>query len=294
MRIFVTGASGYFGGALTEHLIAAGHTVEALARSDRARDRVSELGATPVAGSLSDTGVLHEAAARSDAVVHAAVDYGDRDMQNVEQPALDALLSGLPDGRPFVYTSTGLVYPDTKGRPVTEDEEVTEQTARQPHKYLGERRVLAAANLATTVVRAGMIYGRGGTTLLQLMIGQARQQGVVTYVGDGANTWSTVHVDDLAALYAAVITREEGGGIVNAANRTGTAIRDMAEAVATLTGARAVSLPLDEAMKAFGPMALALTSSTPLDPSRAERLYDWKPSGPSVIDEILHGSYAAA
>src|SRR5690606_1144052 len=101
----------------------------------------------------------------------------------------------------------------------------------------------------------------------------ARQQGVVTYVGDGANTWSTVHVDDLAALYAAVVTREEGGGIVNAATRTGTAIRDMAEAVATLTGARAVSLPLDEAMKSFGPMALALTSSTPLDPSRAERLY---------------------
>ncbi|MET8869863.1 NAD-dependent epimerase/dehydratase family protein [Nonomuraea sp. NPDC004580] len=294
MRIFITGASGYFGGVLTEHLISAGHTVEALARSERAGARVAELGATPVAGGLADTAVLHEAAARNDAVVHAAVDYGDPAMQDVEQPALDALLTGLADGRPFVYTSTGMVYPDTKGRPVTEDEEVSEQTARQPHKYLGERRVLAATNLAVTVVRAGLIYGRGGSALLQGLIAGARAQGVATYVGDGRNTWSTVHVDDLAALYAAVLTGREGGGAVNAATRTGTAFREMVEAVATLTGTRTASMPLNQATQLFGDLARTLTGSTPLDPSRAERLYGWKPAGPSLVEDVTRGSYAAA
>ncbi|GAA3092720.1 MULTISPECIES: NAD-dependent epimerase/dehydratase family protein [Nonomuraea] len=298
MRIFITGASGYFGGVLTEHLISAGHTVEALARSDRAAARVAELGATPVAGGLADTAVLHEAAARNDAVVHAAVDYGDPAMQDVEQPALDALLTGLADGRPFVYTSTGLVYPDTKGRPVTEDEEVSEQTARQPHKYLGERRVLAATNLAATVIRAGLIYGRGGSAMLQGLIAGARAQGVATYVGDGRNIWSTVHVDDLAALYAAVLTGGEGGGmgggIVNAATRTGMAFREMVEAVATLTGTHTASLSLDQATQLFGDLAHMLAGSTPLDPSRAERLYGWKPAGPSLVEDVTRGSYAAA
>ena len=294
MRIFMTGASGYLGGVLTEHLIAAGHRVSALARSDAARERVTGLGAEAVAGSLSDTETLRSAAAEADAVVHAAVDFADPDMGEVERPALAAMLAGLKPGGAFVYTSTGMVYPDAQGRTVDEDTPVTPERSPQPYKVLGARQVLAADGPAVTVIRAALIYGRGGSGLLQGMIASARGQGVVTYVGDGRNEWSSVHVDDLARLYVAAVTRAERRLVVNAASRIRTPMRRIAEAVAEVTGTGARSITLEEAQQVLGPFAAALTRSSPMDPSRAERRFDWKPAGPALLDDLRTGSYAAA
>jgi nucleoside-diphosphate-sugar epimerase len=288
MKIFLTGASGYLGGVLTEHLIASGHRVSALARSDAARGRVTELGAEAVPGSLADVETLRAAAEEADAVVHAAVDFTDPAMREVERPA------GLRPGGPFIYTSTGFVYPDTQGRTVDEETPVTPEHSPQPYKVLGEQQVLAAEGPAATVVRAALIYGRGGSGLLQGMIANARQTGVVPYIGDGGNEWSSVHVDDLARLYVAALTRAERRLVVNAASRSRTPMRGIAEAVAQITGARAQSITMEQARQALGPFAGVLTRSAPLDPSRAERLFDWKPAEPDLLDDLRTGSYAAA
>lgn len=292
MRIFLTGASGYLGGVLTEHLIASGHRVSALARSHAARDRVTELGAEAVPGSLTDTETLHHAAAGADAVVHAAVDFTDPAMREVEQPALAAMLAGLKPGSPFVYTSTGLVYPDGLGRTVDEDTSVAPEHSPQPYKVLGEQQALAADGPAVTVIRAALIYGRGGSGLLQGMIANARKAGVATYIGTGGNEWSSVHVDDLARLYVAALTRAERRLVVNAASRSRTTMRQIAEAVAHITGARAQSISVEQAQRMLGPAAGVLTRSSPLDSSRAERLFGWKPAEPALLDELRTGSYA--
>ncbi|MCO5968683.1 NAD-dependent epimerase/dehydratase family protein [Actinoallomurus soli] len=294
MKIFLTGASGYLGGVLTEHLVAAGHRVSALARSQAARDRVTELGAEAVPGDLADTAALRLAAEGADAVVHAAVDFTDPAMRTLEEPALAAMLAGLRPGSPFVYTSTGLVYPDTRGVPVDEDTPVDSEHSPQPYKVLGERQVLAADGPAVTVIRAALIYGRGGSGLLQGMIAGARERGVATYIGDGANDWSSVHVDDLARLYVAALERGERHLVVNAATRSRTSMRQIAEAVADTTGARAMSITLEQARQALGPFAGVLTRSSPLDPSRAERVFGWKPVERGLLDELRTGSYATA
>ncbi|GLY86490.1 NAD-dependent epimerase/dehydratase family protein [Actinoallomurus iriomotensis] len=294
MKIFLTGASGYLGGVLTEHLIGSGHRVSALARSRAARDRVTALGAEAVPGGLADTETLRLAATEADAVVHAAVDFTDPAMRELEQPALAAMLAGLRPGEPFVYTSTGLVYPDSRGLPVDEDTPVTPENSPQPYKVLGERQVLAAEGPAVTVIRAALIYGRGGSGLLQGMIANARKGGVATYIGDGGNEWSSVHVDDLARLYVAALTRAEPRLVVNAASRSRTGMRRIAEAVAHLTGTRARSIALEEAQRTFGPFAEVLTRSSPLDPSRAERLFDWKPAEPALLDDLRTGTYRGA
>ncbi|MCO5993179.1 NAD-dependent epimerase/dehydratase family protein [Actinoallomurus rhizosphaericola] len=294
MQIFLTGASGYLGGVLTEHLIAAGHRVSALARSQAARDRVTGLGAEAVPGDLADTAALRLAAERADAVVHAAVDFTDPAMRKLEEPALAAMLAGLRPGSPFVYTSTGLVYPDTRGVPVDEDTSVDSEHSPQPYKVLGERQVLAADGPAVTVIRAALIYGRGGSGLLQGMIAGARERGVATYIGDGANEWSSVHVDDLARLYVAALERGDRQLVVNVATRSRTSMRQIAEAVAGTTGARALSISLEQARQALGPFAGVLTRSSPLDPSRAERVFGWKPVEPGLLDELRTGSYATA
>ncbi|MCO5985195.1 NAD-dependent epimerase/dehydratase family protein [Actinoallomurus spadix] len=295
MRIFLTGASGYLGGVLTEHFIAVGHHVSALARSQAARDRVTGLGAEAVSGDLADTAALRLAAERADAVVHAAADLADfAAMSELEGPALAAMLDGLRPGSPFIYTSTGMVYRDTQGVTVDEDTPVDPESAPQPFKVLGERQVLAAEGPAVTVIRAGLIYGRNGSGLLQGLIAGGRAQGVVTYIGDGANEWSSVHVDDLARLYVAALAQAERRLIVNAAARERTPMRRIVEAVADVAGARPVSITLEQAQQTFGPFAGLLTRSSPMDPSRAERVLGWKPVEPGILDELRTGSYAAA
>ena len=286
MHIFMTGASGYLGGVVAEHLIKAGHEVSALARSDASEALITALGAKAVRGDLTSLSVLREAAASSDTVVHTAVDYMNPHMREMEEAALDAFLSAA---KPLVYTSTGLVYPDTAGKLVTEDTPTNPDTSPQPWKVLGERQALQAEN--ATVIRAALIYGRAGSGLLEGMFASARQTGVTAYVEDGANEWSSVHVDDLAALYAAVVANPSGRTIVNAATRTATPMRDIATAVAETAGAKAISLTRAEARDLLGPFADVLTRSSPLDPTRAETHHNWHPTGPTLLNDIRTGSY---
>lgn len=293
MRVFLTGASGYLGSVLTGHLVSAGHEVRALARSDAAADRVRGLGATAVPGSLTDIATLREAAADADAVIHAAVDFAEPAMGDLEQPAVEAMLQGLAPGAPFIYTSTGLVYPDRRGTLTGEDLPLEPGNSLQPFKVLGERQVLAAEGPAVTVIRAALIYGRGGSALLQGMIAGARERGAAPYVDDGANEWSSVHVDDLARLYLAVLARAGQRLVVNAASRDRTSMRQIAEAVAAITGAGTQPVPLEQARQLMGTFAEVLASSTPLDTSRAERELGWQSREPSLIQELTAGSYAA-
>ncbi|MFF3442218.1 NAD-dependent epimerase/dehydratase family protein [Streptosporangium sp. NPDC002721] len=294
MRIFITGASGYLGGVVTERLVRAGHEVAALARSDQARERVEDLGARAVAGDLRDLHVLRAGAADAEAVVHAAVDYTHPEMGEIEHDALGALLAGLGEGGTFLYTSTGLVYPDTQGVTADEDHPVDPRTSPQPYKILGERQVLDAGHVAGMVIRASLVHGRGGSGLLQGLVALARQQGVATYVGDGANEWSSVHVDDLAELYLAMLERPVPGTVVNAVGVERTPMRRIAEAVAELTGVRATSITLEQAVEALGPLAAILTRSSPQDSSRARKIFGWNPAAPDILEDLTSGSYAQA
>jgi nucleoside-diphosphate-sugar epimerase len=72
MHVFVTGGSGLTGPAIVAELIAAGHTVTGLARSDDAADRLKRLGAEPLPGSLDDLASLRAGARASDGVIHMA------------------------------------------------------------------------------------------------------------------------------------------------------------------------------------------------------------------------------
>ena len=72
MKIFCTGASGYIGGSVAAHLVAAGHQVSGLVRSQDKADAVRARGIEPVLGTLDDAAVLSQAAKAADVVVNAA------------------------------------------------------------------------------------------------------------------------------------------------------------------------------------------------------------------------------
>src|ERR1700709_1205791 len=70
MRVFITGGTGHSGSHIIPDLIAAGHEVTGLARSDKAAAALSALGAKVRRGDLRDLDGLKEAAADSDGGIH--------------------------------------------------------------------------------------------------------------------------------------------------------------------------------------------------------------------------------
>src|SRR3954465_9442772 len=122
MRVFITGASGWIGSATTDDLLAAGHQVVGLARSDASAAALDGKGAQVLRGDLDDLDSLRRGAAGADAVVHLANKHDWADpagSDRTEGAAVEAMAGALVGtDRPFVVANafSGLV----EGRPAVE------------------------------------------------------------------------------------------------------------------------------------------------------------------------------
>ena len=278
MDVFVTGASGYIGSAVARTLVAHGHRVRGRARSDAAGKTVRDTGATPVRGSLTDVELLAASAAVVDAVVHTAASTGD-DRPATDAAAVRAMLDAMTGGA-FVTTS-GAPRARSSRVPVSEDDTAE---AVGPLAWLAdaEARVLTADRVRGAVVRPPIVYGAGGGPVA-FLVRQARADGVARYVDTGANRWSTVHVDDLAAAYARVL--ETGAaGVFHAAEASPVAMADLFAAVGDAAGVPVSPWPLAEALATHGALAGYLAVDAALDAGRLRGL-GWTP----MVGDALGG-----
>jgi len=98
MRIFITGANGFIGGAVASALIAEGHSVRGLVRDQGKANAVAALGVDPIIGSLDESALLQAEAGSSEGVVNAA--------NSGHRGAVEALIAGLiGSGKPLIHTS---------------------------------------------------------------------------------------------------------------------------------------------------------------------------------------------
>ncbi|MBI4906526.1 MAG: NAD-dependent epimerase/dehydratase family protein [Acidobacteria bacterium] len=290
MRIFLTGASGYIGSVAAEYLIKAGHQVMGLARSAETAGKLKSRGIEPVPGDLEEPAKLAKTAAGADAVIHTAMQWGP-DSAKLDQAAVTALIGALRDsGKTLIYTSGTWVMGDTRGS-VAAELAVLRPPDMVKWRPAVERMVTGAVEVGVSgiVIRPARVFGRGGGPIGE-MVKQAKETGVIRFVGAGENHWCFIHVDALAELYVRAVEQAPRGELFIAADGPAFLVRTIVDTVAAMHEARVESIPLEEARRKMGPLADALVMDQRIMTTKAGRMLGWGPKWPTVLEEIRGGS----
>lgn len=321
MHVFVTGGTGHSGPYIISELIAAGHKVTALARSDAAAEAVSALGATARSGSLEDLDGLKEAAAASDGVIHVAHRQDLLPTGGIEAVAAAELQIMLAYGEALAGTGKPLVVsgsigsptnegwpaprPHLLGRPATEEDPALSPDGDAYKGSLRTRNIveltvigLAERGVRSSIVRIPEIMHSTSDNagFLPILIGQAKEKGVVGFPGDGSNRWAAVHARDLAVLFRLALENGPAGRNWHAVADEGIPFREIAEAIGSRLNLPAVPIPADVLMGPgfFGFLVNLVTLDTPASSAITRQTLGWEPKQPGLLADLDNGHYFPA
>lgn len=296
MPVFVTGASGWIGSAVTDELLANGYKVVGLARSDESADALDAKGVTVQRGSLDDPAGLAAAAAAADAVIHLAFNHDFSDYAGAgrtEHAAVAAMLDALAGSdRPFLIASGLAGGPG--GRPLTEDD-------ASPFRGADAMRG-GSENLALDAAERGVrsvalrfsptVHGMGDHGFTSVLAKIAQERGVAGYLGDGSSRWAAVHRSDAARLVRLALEKAPAGSRVHAVAEAGLPSRDIAAALGAYLGVPTGSVAPADADAHFGWIGRFFGADIVASNTRTRELLDWTPTSPTLFDDIAAGAYA--
>ncbi|MBR7832585.1 SDR family oxidoreductase [Actinospica durhamensis] len=301
MRVFVTGASGHIASAVIPELLAHGHQVVGLARSDASAAKVAGYGAEVRRGDLDDLEGLTAAAREADGVIHLAFNHGlmitgqRQEAAEADLKAVKALAEGLTGtGKPLVSTSGVLILASTEIReqPGTEDDTLPGGFRIDSENFAAG---LAERGVRSSVVRlAPMVHSdldkHGFTSVL---IGCARENGFAAYIGEGANRWPAAHTRDAATLYRLALEKAPAGSRLHGVTDTGIPFKTIAETIAAELGVEARSVTADEAPKYLSFLAAFAGLDAPVENAKTRAVLGWEPTHPLWIEDVRSGHYFA-
>jgi nucleoside-diphosphate-sugar epimerase len=296
MQVFVTGATGWVGSAVVKELMAAGHRVLGLARSDPGADALKSTGALVHRGSLADLESLRSGARQSDAVIHTAFNHDfSKFAENCaeDERAIEALGSVLEgSNRPLLVTSgVALLSP---GRTATEAD-APPANSPIPRKSETATEALVKRGVTASSIRlAPSVHGHGDHGFVPILIGIARATGVSAYIGDGLNRWPAVHRLDAARLYRLALERGAKGERFHAVAEEGVPFLEIAEVIGRRLNIPVVSKSPAEAAKHFGWFAMFAGIDAPASSARTRAELGWKPEQPGLIADVDHPAYFAS
>lgn len=298
MRIFVTGASGWIGSAVVGELLAVGHQVLGLARSDASAKTVAAAGAEVRRGDIGDLDVLRAAAADSDGVVHLAFRHdiaftGDfetavgSDLAAIE--ALGEALAGT--GRPLAVASgvAGL-----KPGALATERDMPQPFPGAGGRVLNERTALALAERGVrsmSIRFAPTVHGEGDNGFTARIVAADRDAGRSAHIGDGTNRWPAVHRSDAARLVRLGIENAPPGSVLHAVGEQGVPILDVAQAIGRGLDLPVTALTFEQAEAQFGFLAGFLSLDMPVSNEITRELLSWRPTGPGLIADLDQGHY---
>ena len=220
MTVFVTGGSGFVGGAVVDHLVASGADVKALVRSEPAAEAVGSRGADPVPGDLSDGAALRRGMDGCEIAYHVAGvnkmcpgNPGPMYRTNVDLVRTVVRAAADTGVRRVVLTSSAAVIGEPDG--VIADESTRHSGRFLSHyarsKYLGERAFFEEADrlgVEAVAVNPSSVQGPGRSTgsalLLRYALSMRRPVAIET-------TLSVVDIDDTARAHLLAAERGAAG-----------------------------------------------------------------------------------
>jgi nucleoside-diphosphate-sugar epimerase len=280
VKVFVTGGSGFIGGAVVSQLRARGDDVVCLVRSEEKGRKLAGLGCELVLGDLGDEAAIRRGMEGCDAVVHAAAMY-EVGIPAKQRPAMyeanvrgtERVLRAAQDAKvaKVVYVSTVGVFGNTHRKVVDEAYEhpgreftsYYEETKLEAHRIA--KRMIAEEGLPCVIVQPGGVYGPGDTSQVADLLEQflAGKMPLLPFPELGI---CLTHVEDIAGGILLALDDAKPGETYVLSGPV-TTMRDAVETVAGLTGRKApkhaMPVGLMKAMTPIGPLVGKLMGQPP-------------------------------
>jgi nucleoside-diphosphate-sugar epimerase len=285
MKVFITGGTGFIGSAVIRELVASGHDVTGLARSEKSVQALAVLGASALDGSLEELDSLKRGAVVADAVIHCAfvhnfadfVAAGQTDRQAIE--AIGAALVGT--GKQFIVTSG--VPNGESGHVVTENDE----SGAFPRMSEAAALPFSERGVKVTFVRPSRFVFCEELTngFISALIAIARQKGVSAYVGDGDNHIHTVNVLDLSKLYLLALEKNVAA-TYQGVGEGAIPFIDVADAIGKRLGVPTTSITAEQAAEHFGFLGQIVAADNPASSGITQAALGWRPTYPSLLEVL--------
>lgn len=297
MRVFVTGSTGQIGSFLVKELIAAGHDVIGLTRSEAGAEKLKQWGVTPHMGDLNDINSLITGVNNADATIHLAFIHDFSQFAQALDTDLAAVKSMLnvSQGKIFIGT-TGLLGVIKNGSIATE-EDPSDTTSFAGKRGQAELLVRQAPNVKSAIIRlCPTVHFIEDVGFVPSLVQLARRSGFSAYPNKGDTHWPAVHRDDAARLYKIVLEQLSNGSLksglaFHAVAESAVSSRDIANVIGEkLQLGEAVSKPSDH----FGWLGHAFSGDFVSSSELTRKLTGWQPIAPSLFETIRDPQFAPA
>lgn len=297
MRVFVTGGTGFIGSAVVQELLAHGHSVVALARSERSAERLQSAGAEPARGALDDLSALQAAAEGSDALIHTAFDNASplamRRAAGVERAALHAVADVFRGSARPIVAAGGFAPVRATGPVLVETDPASPRGGALGRNVERTITALAERGVNASVVRLPIVHGDGDHFTMRRYIDIARRRGCSAYVGAGTNLLPAVHCRDAARVFRLAAERADAGARYHAVAEEGIEFRSIAAAIGEGQRLPVVSVGRLRAWQHFGLYAAYAAQDAPASSELTRAELGWAPVGTGLLEDLVGPAYAA-